>query len=52
MENKEVKEKKCFSKWNSWFSPIGLAILVLSCSTSILFLSFAIAVIKSIIISK
>jgi hypothetical protein len=49
MESKEVKKEKCFSKWNNWCSPIGLAILGLSCSASILFLSFAMAVIKSII---
>jgi hypothetical protein len=48
MEAKEVKDKKCFSKWNNWCSPLGLAILILSCSVSAFFLACTISIIKGV----
>lgn len=52
MEDKEIKEKNCFSKWNNWCSPLELAILIFSCSISVFFLVCAISLIKSIFINK
>ncbi|MDR1244313.1 MAG: hypothetical protein LBJ79_03935 [Endomicrobium sp.] len=48
MEDKEIKEKKSFSKWNNWCSPLGLAILIFSCSVSVFFLACTISIIKSV----
>ena len=41
-KNQEMKFTKMFSKWNSWGSPVGLGILIVSIALSVLLVAAAV----------